>query len=302
MYQFQKKLSQAQLATQSKINPAYLSNMINGKYTVQSGEKEVAIQDKYFVMLAEAIGYQIQKNYWYSVGTSQFQEIITILEDSKKSKMSGMVIGDTGCGKSYAVDRFCLKNPKHTYRVTVSKMHTLPFILEQLLTLFGIQEKGRCANKMERIINHLKRLRQEGHNVIVVIDEAENLRTPVFGMVKALYDGIVNYAAIILIGTTELTDKMERMKMANRDGMPQFCRRFKAGTRYLQDVDRSFSLFFEKMGVHDKGLQALLRQMCDNYGELHDYLMPALRAADERGEPLTEGLFRIINNLPKRAA
>jgi hypothetical protein len=39
--------------------------------------------------------------------------------------------------------------------------------------------------------------------------------------------------------------------------------------------------------------------MCTNYGELHDYLEPVLREADETEQPVTEALFRTYHNLPK---
>src|SRR5690606_24446884 len=116
-----------------------------------------------------------------------------------------------------------------------------------------------------------------------------------------MYDGIVNHASIMLIGTPELIDKMERLKRKEKDGMPQFCRRFKAGTWTLPSIDKQaeFSKFFASVGIQDKGLRNLLYQVADNYGELHDYLEPALKKADQMGEELTEELFRLIYRMPK---
>lgn len=40
-------------------------------------------------------------------------------------------------------------------------------------------------------------------------------------------------------------------------------------------------------------LRILLRGLCGNYGELHDFLEPALREAAEDGVPLTDQYFRV---------
>lgn len=44
----------------------------------------------------------------------------------------------------------------------------------------------------------------------------------------------------------------------------------------------------------------LLRLNADNYGELADYLEPAIREADRRGEPLTKEFFESMFYLQNR--
>ena len=300
VYLKEKGLTANALAKKSKVNVSYLSNMLRGVFVAQANGKDVIISDYHYQRLADFIGLRLNKVYWPILPTDQFVDIIASLESAKENGTSGMIIGDTGTGKTHAVDLFVKKHPNHTYRLTVSRLHTLPFIMEKLLEMLGQNEKGRSANKMERIIQHLQQLKYNGEKVIIILDEAENLKAGVFGMVKAMYDGVVNHCSIILIGTSELTDKMEKMKRKNKDGMPQFCRRFKAGTRNLKPIDKlGFNDFFDACGVEDKGLRKLLIQISDNYGELHDYLEPALKEADRKGEELTEDFFRLMYNMPK---
>lgn len=294
-------LKQSAFCRTHGLTAAYISAIFNSQYSVTANSKQVEISDYHFRKIAAAIGMNLSKEYWPVQPTDQFVTIIQALEVAKANSTSGMLIGPTGCGKTLATDLFCKRHPTHTYRITVSRLHTLPYILEKLLELLGQHEKGRAANKMERIINHLQQLKYQGEKVIIIIDEAENLRAQVFGMVKAMYDGIVNHASIMLIGTTELTDKMERLNKKNKDGMPQFCRRFKAGTVYLSPIEKhkDFNRFFDANEIVEPGLRKLLMQIADNYGELHDYLEPALKEADRRGETLTEDMFRIMYNMPK---
>lgn len=300
-YMKEHRLTASIVAKRATVNSSYLNHILNDKFSVIVGEKETVIPDYYFNRLAEFVGVNIKKVYWKMQETDQAVEFTSILKAAKDNCTSGMIIGGTGTGKTYMLDRFIKAYPRHTYRITVSKLHSLGAILEKLLDMLGLNESGRNANKMERIIQHLCTLKHQGEKVQIILDESENLRAPVFGLIKAMYDGIVEHASIILIGTEELIDKMERAKRKNRDGMPQFCRRFKAGTRYLKPIDKTdYSKFFAFSGIKDKGLINLVTHMSDNYGELHDFLEPALREADIRGEELTEDLFRLMNNLPPK--
>ena len=114
---------------------------------------------------------------------------------------------------------------------------------------------------------------------------------------KALYDGVVGYAGLVLIGTTQLTRSLAKLKNKDRQGMPQLYRRIKAGIRHINPVP-DFSIFYAKYQV-EKPLVKLLDSLCENYGELHDYLEPVLREADEQEVPISEDLFRLVHDMPK---
>ena len=137
-----------------------------------------------------------------------------------------------------------------------------------------------------------------GHKPLIIIDEAENLKLPVIQMLKGLYDNLTGYASIVMIGTSQLTDALQKMTRSNRNGAPQFFRRIKAGIKIIP-VYNDYLPFFEKLKIEDKGLRKLLTAICSNYGELHDYLEPAIREADERGVELTDDFFRLMYNMPK---
>lgn len=300
-YKTEKGMGINELASFSGVNARYVSEILNGAHFTKVGEKDSEISDKWFKKLADAIGYSLEKVYWKTVTKApQFQQAIDFLVTAKEVGTSGMLIGDTGLGKTDAVNKFINRYPQNTYRITVSKLYTLPYIIEKLLKLLGLPENGSAAAKLDRIIEHLIKLKYEGANVIIIFDEAENFKMPVFGLVKALFDGIFKYCSLVLIGTTELTDKMERLKKKNKDGMPQFCRRFKAGTRYMKAINPNtdFEPFYEMAGVTDTGLKKLLNVTADNYAELNNYLEPVMRAADERNIKLDEEFFRLYYNMP----
>ncbi|MFN4248933.1 MAG: AAA family ATPase [Flavipsychrobacter sp.] len=297
-YLTEKGISANDLSKISSINAGYLSNMLRMQFTVMVSEKPVDIADRWFKKLAASIGFNLEQVRWETEMTVQFMEGVSWLEAAKANGQCGMIIGETGAGKTFFVDKFCLKHPSHTYRITVSNLHTLPAIMEDMLEVLGLNGQWRMKNKLDLIARHMQKLKGQGENVIFIMDESENLKIGVIRMLKALYDKIADHCSIMLIATPELINKLERMKKNEREGIPQFCRRFKAGTRYLTPVNKNYTLFLNKY-VKDNGLRKLLLSECDNYGELHDYLFPVIREAHETGKPLTEELFRIYHNMPK---
>ena len=113
---------------------------------------------------------------------------------------------------------------------------------------------------------------------------------------KELYDGLIGCCSIVMMGTPQLLRNIDIMRKKDKPGIPQFYRRVKFGIRVLPDIDKSFKLFLN--GI-DANLKKFLQDNCDNYGELHDVLVPAMREADRLGEPLTETLVRKILNMPE---
>lgn len=293
-YMKDKNLSQAALARLCGLNPSYLSNMINGVYEYKvSGDKTIEISDRHFVMLANSVGMSLKTLYWPMVATDQFAEIIHTLEVAKEHSTAKMIIGSTGCGKTYSVNTFCRENPLHVFRITVSSMSSVYDLIDELTEKVGITTTIRRQGKLLRLTKRIIELSDQGLKPMIIIDEGENMKIPVLGMCKAIYDAVVGYCGFVILGTPELTTKLEKLNKRSKEGVPQFCRRFKAGTIILKPIDRSYKEFINDK-ITDLELRRLLTSVCSNYGELHDYLEPALRAASEDGVPLTADYFKTM--------
>lgn len=300
-YMAKQGMSQNQLALHTGINPGYLSNMLRGIFQVKAANNHfVDIDPKWFYLLNEKIGGEFEKSYWETVATPEFIQMINALESFKKTGRSGMIIGATGIGKTFVCEKFATKNPMHTYKVTVNELQRLGDILNELLQQMGSDTGGNNTSRLEKVIQKIRWQRRNGGKPIIILDEFENAKAPLIKTIKALYDGVRDYGSVVLIGTDQLPTRINRLRAQNRDGMPQFCRRFKAGTKYLESSQRkNFNPILDKLNIVDKGLRKLLYDICENYGELNDYLEPALREADHEGVALTEDYFRLLYNMPK---
>ena len=292
-------LSQEDIAGMAGINLAYINGMFTGKHTHKAGKNKVLdIKDKYYISLAKTIGFALEKQYWNTVETSQYIDIRAALASAKVTGRTAMIIGDTGTGKTYTIDEFCQNYPTGTIRLTMSSLYTLNDVLNELCDKLKVPAKGSKLSKLQKIAGALKKMQLNKEKPIVILDEAENMGVSLLKMIKGLYDAIKGVCAIVLVGTSELTDKLDRMKEKGKPGMPQFCRRFKAGTIELKDIKQeALKSFLKELGINDADLISLLVELADNFGELNDYLEPALIEADKKGVELDVELFRLIYNL-----
>lgn len=287
-------LPQESLAEGAGVNVSYINAMLNNRTYVGSTK----IADVHFRKVAEYIGYKFDKVYWKHRDIDEYVEVYTQLADAKAKGNMKIIINTSGFGKTYTSDRFKKENVRFTYRVTVSSLHRLQDILEELADALGITnlKKSQVA-RLKQIASKLRTIKLSGGKPIIILDESENLKLPSLKMLKALYDAICEYCPIVLIGTEDLIRLLDKLLENKETGMPQFYRRWKSGIYIVKsrEKDEVFAPFLED--VHDSDLRDLLCSLCDNIGELHDYLEPAMRAADEMGEELTESFFRSLYNL-----
>lgn len=282
-----KKISLNEIARRSGVNSATVSQIANGK---------LEIKDHWFTLVAEFIGYHNGNSLeWPHVNTPQFKSIVTHLDDARRTGQNRTIIGETGCGKTYAINKYVRANPSNTFRITVSALHNLMAIINDIIDQVGLDNIGLRPTKVRNVARRFKYYRNEGMQPLLIIDEAENLNTVAFGMLKSLYDQMEGVCPIVLVGTGQLTRRIERMVTLNKVGMPQFQRRFKAGTRKLPVVDKNFREFLD--GVEDARLVKALRRVCRNYGELHDYMTMARQEATRMRKPLTLEIFEDATTL-----
>lgn len=286
-------ISANEVSKRSTINESYISSIYHNKATVGKSE----IKDKWYLMIAEFIGLSLIKEYWALKETPQLFRMLSTLEDAKENGVTNIIIGETGSGKSYISDVFLKANPVDTYKIIVGSLDTIGDLLDKIIDSLKIATPKTKSKKIGEVAKKLKQLKLEGQKPHLIFDECEYMKQPALCSMKELYDALKGICGITLIGTSQLTDNLDKLRKKNRSGIPQFYRRIKFGIRELPSIDRSFSMFLEQ--IEDKALIKFLKQNCDNYGELHDVLVPAMKEADRTGQLLTEDFVRTILGMPK---
>ncbi|MBS1535341.1 MAG: ATP-binding protein [Bacteroidetes bacterium] len=292
-------LNQSDLSNNSNVRKEYISIMLKDDsdfmYDAGGGQKG-EIHPKYFHALADYVGYKSGKVYWDIKNTPQSDAILANLQDARDNHLTLTLIGETGAGKSFIAGLFAKKHPRDTYIVTAGSSDTLTDLIDKMLDALKAHATGQSKSaKLRAIAQKMQMLKNYGNKPMLIIDESEYLKVAALCAMKELYDNLHEHCAIIFIGTDQLAMNIEKLRRRNKSGIPQFHRRIKFGLRRLPSIDRSYKIFLDQ--VKDKELRAFILKNCDNYGEVHDALVPAMREADRTGVELSLGLVRKVLNI-----
>lgn len=293
------QFSAAEFGKNFGIPTSYLSQIVNGKFEMPNeSDQPTPIADKYFIAIAEAIDFNIvpQSVDWKFQPTPQALMTLSVLEDAKRHGYTNIIIGATGSGKTYITDAFVKRDPKFSFKITVGSTDSITNLLDKVLEELRLPIVNSKSKKISSIIAKFTEMRRAGGSPILIFDESEYMKQPTLANIKEFHDHLNGKAGVVLNGTDQLLTKIERLKKKNAPGIPQFYRRVKFGIRQIPAIDTRFQVFLQ--GIQDKGLVKFLQNICENYGELHDALLPAMREAERRNEPLSENLVRTILNIP----
>lgn len=294
------KMKPADVAAKTGVNTGYLSIILkeNSNFMYDAGQgNQGFISIKHFLALAMLCDFKTDKVYWQTQPTAQTNAVLSHLQDAKAYAQTIVLIGETGCGKSFTSSLFASKNPLDTFIITAGSSDSLADLIEKIRSSLNINAASITKSaKIRTIAEKLRSLTFQQHKPMLIIDESEYLKVPALCAIKELHDYIHEYCSIVLIGTDQLVTNIERLKKRNQSGIPQFHRRIKFGLRILPNIDRGFHLFLND--IEDRELKRFLLKNCNNYGELHDIIVPATREAERLGEPLSMDLVRKVLNLP----
>lgn len=286
----------AEFARRAGVNESYFNYAYRGKYLYQNTE----LKDSFFRKLAVAAGFKTQNNALKHINTNQYVEIISKIDEAHHNNYLNTIIGKTGCGKSYSVERYASLNPLDTIVVTINSTDDSQSIMQEIADKLSIELPFHRSRRLRRLVDQIIKLTQEGRKPVIILDEAENTKLTGLRVYKALYDLLVatEYCGLALIATPELLNTLDKAIAKGAHGMSQLKRRILAGLTILEEVKTNdFDEFFDQANITDVALRQLLKRQCENYGVLHDYVARAIRIADEESSPLTKELFCEIYNI-----
>lgn len=301
----------AHIAKAIGVNEAYITQLKKGVFYMSSGKgSKSQIPDTIVAKMAEYLGVDLDRRYWELCHTDQYITVEARLSEARDNSRVVAIIGSTGAGKTYGVDSYMSEHKNEgVYRITVGSLHKMGDVLDDLLIAMRLNnakeffiskgERRRFISpvlKLRTIVRHINDLKMSGEKPLIIIDEAENFKLNVFGCMKQLYDGLKGISGIAFVGTPKFVDKIEILAQKDRDGMPQFARRVKAGLRPPIDSDwtqqKRFMTFLHT--IVDEQVIDLMRHHASNFGEVNDYIEPALREADKMGCKADVEFFRAM--------
>jgi type II secretory pathway predicted ATPase ExeA len=289
-------ISQKIVSTRTGVRQEYITSILKGVFTYDAGKGNVGeIPQIHFSNLAELVDYKTGKQYWVNRPTEQLTQMIAILEEARLHAYTRLVVGCTGSGKSHAISLYAKKHPADVFHVKVGSEDTLNGLLEKVCAVLKVPPSKHKSAKIRDISLTLKALHSYGKKPQLIFDESEYFKVSALCSIKEFYDYLDKYCSIVLIGTSQLTNQIDKLRKKDAKGIPQLYRRIKFGIRHLPSIDKSYRLFLNE--IQDKQLVNFLRNECENYGELHDVLVPCMREADRLDIPLSLTLVKKVLNL-----
>lgn len=291
-----KTYSQNKFARDARVNVGYIDAMVKGYETGNFVFNKVVIKDVYFERIAAFIGLELKKGYWQKFETEQYLDIESAFVEAKSGATVKTVIGGTGTGKTFTAEDMKVKYPVGTFVMRCANDYNLRDFVRYIAETIGIKDTENLSQTQARkaIEKRLKTLFDGGQRPILVFDEAENLKLPAWGRIKAIYDNVKGECAFMIMGTPNWYRKMKRQRDNERDIAPQVFRRFMSGlkTVFLSSVsDTDVKDICKEIGINDRYVVNKVCEEVSNYGDLNDTLVTLQRSADAQGCKVNRQLY-----------
>lgn len=291
-----KTYSQNKFARDARVNVGYIDAMVKGYETGNFVFNKVVIKDVYFERIAAFIGLELKKGYWQKFETEQYLDIESAFVEAKSGATVKTVIGGTGTGKTFTAEDMKVKYPVGTFVMRCANDYNLRDFVRYIAETIGIKDAENLSQTQARkaIEKRLKTLFDGGQRPILVFDEAENLKLPAWGRIKAIYDNVKGECAFMIMGTPNWYRKMKRQRDNERDIAPQVFRRFMSGlkTVFLSSVsDTDVKDICKEIGINDRYVVNKVCEEVSNYGDLNDTLVTLQRSADAQGCKVNRQLY-----------
>ena len=292
-----KTYSRNRLAKDAKVNIAYIDAMITGLITGKFVFNNTVIKDLYFNRIAKFIGYELDNKYWRAFETEQYLDIENDFIEAKSGSTTKSIIGATGSGKTYAIQKMRDKYPMGSFIITCANDFNLRDFIRYIAIEIGVPVSDEMSQSRIRraIETKLKFLAECNVKPILVFDEAENLKLAAWGRIKALYDSLKGQCAFMVLGTPNWHRKIKNMNDTEKGIAPQIYSRFLAGskTKFLGEIDSSeISNICKEIGVNNQYVINRICKTVTNYRDLNDTLLSLQRAAEIQGCEIDLDLYK----------
>lgn len=292
-----KTYNRNKLASDAKVNVAYLDAMITGLETGKFVLNDTMIKDTYFMRISKLIGYELDNKYWRTFETEQYLEIENCFIEAKTGATVKGVIGSTGTGKTFTVQRMRDKYPSGTFIITCANDFNLRDLIRYIAVEVGVSVGDDMSQSRIRkaVEQKLRQLYEYDLKPILVFDESENLQLPAWGRVKSLYDNLKGVCAFMVLGTPNWYDRIKNMSDTTKGIAPQIFSRFLSGnkTTFLTEVGtEEVATLCQEAGVRNQFVINRICKTTNNYRDLNDTLVSLQRAAEAQGCDIDLELYK----------
>lgn len=208
--------SQNQIAIQTDVSPATISQMINGNWEHISNAMWLKVK----------ITLRINTN-WTIVETPNFSNMYTLVLAAKQKGLSIAFSDSAGKGKSAVFTFFERKNDNTIY-IECKNYWTKKSYVKQLLINSGLSDYGTTETLINRFIKHLKGLK----NPLLIIDQFDKLKEPSLDLFMDFYNDLNGHCGFVISGVEALKKRIEAGVQREKIGYAELYSRI--GRRFIK--------------------------------------------------------------------
>ncbi len=214
-------LSGKRFSTRIGINQAQWSRL-------KSGDLESVISDSRFISLAReysiAMGQQMD---WKTVQTATFVYISQLLETCQEQNISSMLVDYADLGKTHAAKHYS-RNHSNAIYIDCSQVKSRQLFIREIAKNLGVNHTGKYSDVYKDLVFYMSSI----GNLIIILDEAGDLKYDAFLEIKALWNAAEGNASFFMMGADGLKSLFNRAMNNHKVGYAEIFRRF--GSQYRQ--------------------------------------------------------------------
>lgn len=152
------------------------------------------------------------------VALKRTERIKTAVRIAHEEKFIGLVLGNSGAGKSYAIDEYAAQNPNTAIVIKCDPTMGLSTVVAALARNLGLDTKGRLSEVSDRLVAELRR-----RDMAVIFDEADYLSDSVMEWARIVVND-KGGSALVLSGQPRIEHRIKGLRadhrqLENRVGM-----------------------------------------------------------------------------------
>lgn len=279
--------SAATLSAKSNVSEAHISKIRKGEHQMQTGRdakgdpKYSPIGDDVFRKLAHAVGLKFHKSIHWD--TPNYTLIQKVCQNAQKSQKRVLIDGDTGLGKTYALERYALEHDRVMY-IKVTQSMTRKDLLTEICLKLQIHDDLRA---LRRKLNAIRDKVTARPDWLIIMDEMEYCPYSLFHVAKEIADFTQGKCGMIMAGMG-LEQMIIDMSNKKRKGFPQIKRRFFPNRVKLRDITKEgIKDICKANGITDSTAVNVLSRYCFDYDALQQMILFADTYQEKKAEPVT---------------
>lgn len=273
--QTDRDFTQNRMAKHLGISTAQMSNILNpGKWE--------SIGDDMWRKVSSQLGVRREKaeGEWRLVTTDNYQIVHEVCRDAKdNSRMLGL-IGDTGYGKTEALEIYAKKTPKVGYVLCDVLQNQKDWLID-IARSFGLDESGTKRTILRRICSWMSK----EQDALLILDDMGKVDDNIYRLIQLIYDRTKDRAGILLAGMPRLKDYVMSAARKDKNGFRELKRRIEYWEILDQPTEQDKQSLCELNGITDQVHIKCIQRGVKDLGTLKNVVINSLRIAGE--EPVT---------------